>query len=131
MSTNKSWHLVDAQNQPLGRLATQIASLLMGKHSPNFTRHQDLGNYVVVVNAGKIKFTGNKRQQKTYNRYSGYPGGLKTLTLEQVQTRNPAFPLRHAVSGMLPKNKLKSRMIKRLKIFPGPDHPYQDKFQNS
>jgi large subunit ribosomal protein L13 len=130
MTTRRQWHLTDAKDQTLGRLSTQIAQLLMGKQKTGFARHQDLGDYVVVINSSQVKTTGKKRQQKTYDRYSGYPSGRKTTTLEQALSKNPTFPIRHAVSGMLPKNKLKSSMLKRLKIFPNDQHPYQDKLNH-
>ncbi len=125
----RSWHLVDAQDQILGRLATKIAKLLMGKDKPYFVRHLDCGDWVVVTNAEKIKVTGKKASQKTYYRHSGYPGGFKQITLEKQIALDPTKVIRHAVSGMLPKNKLRKRMLARLRIYSDEKHPYQDKFK--
>lgn len=112
----RNTHIIDATNQPLGRLATRIAVLLRGKHKPSFLSHQDAGDFVEVKNIEKIKLTGKKKKGKVYYRYSGYPGGLKKRTLEQLFEQSPALVLRKAVYGMLPKNKLRARQIKRLKI---------------
>lgn len=122
------WHLVDARGKILGRLATQIAQLLMGKSKTYFSRHLDGGDYVVVINAENIVTTGKKGEQKIYTRYSGYPGGLKKQTLNELKATRPEEVIRHAVAGMLPKNKLRKRMLSRLHIYAGDKHPYQDKF---
>ena len=121
----RDWHLVDASDKVLGRLATQIAGLLMGKHKPTFTRHLDMGDYVVVINAEQVRVTGNKAKQKLYYRHSGYPGGLKSISLERVMQTHPTRVIEHAVKGMLPQNRLRARMMKRLRIFAGEEHPYQ------
>ncbi len=124
----REWHLVNVGEEALGRVSTRIAGLLMGKAKPYFVRNLDCGDYVVVVNAKKVKVTGRKETLKKYYRYSGYPGGLKTETLGNLRQRKPEEVIRHAVSGMLPQNKLKSKMLKRLLIFADQSHSYQDKF---
>ena len=124
----REWHLVNVGEEALGRVSTRIAGLLMGKAKPYFVRNLDCGDYVVVVNAKKVKVTGRKETLKKYYRYSGYPGGLKTETLGNLRQRKPEEVIRHAVSGMLPQNKLKSKMLKRLLVFPDQNHSYQDKF---
>ena len=118
------WHIVDANGKILGRLATRIATLLKGKHKRDFSPHIDMGDGVVVVNCEKIMVTGKKPEQKEYKRFSGYPGGLKTEKYESLLKRRPHEILRHAVKGMLPKNKLGRRMIKRLKLYVGDKHPH-------
>jgi len=125
----RGWHLLDAKNQILGRLATKIAQLLMGKNKPYFVRHLDCGDYVVVVNAKEVKVTGKKEKQKQYYRYSGYPGGLKKETLEHLRRRFPEKIIIEAVKGMLPQNKLKDKMLGRLFVFADDNHPYKDKFK--
>jgi len=120
----RSWYLVDAKDKILGRLAAKIAALLKGKHKVSISPHVDEGDGVVVVNCEKVKVTGKKLQEKLYKRYSGYPGGLKLETLESLLKRRPHEVLRHAVKGMLPKNKLGSQMIKRLKLCVGEKHPH-------
>ena len=121
----RDWYVVDAQGQTLGRLATQVATLLRGKHKPYYTPHVDCGDYVVVVNAEKIHVTGNKMTQKIYYRHSGYPGGLKQVTLRDQLQKYPGRVVEQAVRGMLPKNRLGRRMFKKLKVYAGPDHPHQ------
>lgn len=121
----RSWHMIDAKDKILGRLATVIASLLKGKHKTDITPHVDCGDAVIVVNAEKIKVTGNKLEGKLYKRYSGYPGGLRQEPLGHLLERRPTDVLRHAVKGMLPKNKLGTRMLKRLKIYAGDKHPHE------
>lgn len=123
------WHLIDARGKILGRLATEVATLLMGKSKPYFVRNLDCGDYVVVINAKDIKVTGKKEKQKIYTRYSGYPGGLKREVFADLRERKPEEIIRHAVWGMLPKNKLQKRMIKRLFVFKDNNHPYIDKFK--
>jgi len=121
----REWHLIDATDKVLGRLATRIATLLMGKHKPIFARHLDTGDYVVVINAEKVKVTGNKAKQKLYYRHSGYPGGLKSINLERMMQTNPTRAIEYAVKGMLPHNKLGAQMIKKLKVYAGDTHPHQ------
>jgi large subunit ribosomal protein L13 len=120
----QKWHVVDATDQVVGRLASRVAVLLMGKHRPTYTPHVDTGDYVVVVNADKIRLTGKKWQQKEYRWYTGYPG-QKTVTAEVRLERKPELILREAVRRMLPKNKLAFKMIDKLKVYSGPDHPHQ------
>ena len=121
----KSWYLVDAADKVLGRLATQIAMRLRGKHKPIFTPHADTGDFVVVVNADKVAMTGKKWDNKFYYRYSGYTGGLKEISAKKLAEKKPEDILRFAVKGMLPKNSLGRRQLKKLKIYAGPDHPHQ------
>jgi len=121
----REWHVIDASDKILGRLAAQIASLLMGKHKPIFSRNLDTGDYVVVLNAGKVRITGNnKARQKLYFRHSGYPGGLKSISLEEMLKTHPTRVIEHAVKGMLPHNRLGARMIKKLKAYTGDTHPH-------
>ena len=125
----REWHLIDAQDQILGRLATKIARLLIGKHKPTFVPHLDCGDYVVVINAAKIKVTGRKLKNKIYYRHTGYMGGLKEVRLEEMLAKDPTRVIWLAVKNMLPKNKLRKRRLKRLKIFAEENHRYQDKIQ--
>ena len=118
------WYLIDADGKTLGRLSTQIADILRGKKKPIFTPHVDTGDFVVVINADKIKLTGNKLKQKMYYHHSGYIGGLKTVNAEKLMEKKPTFILQHAVKGMLPKNKLARRQLKKLKIYCGGEHPH-------
>ena len=120
----RNWLVVDANGQTLGRLATQIADALRGKRKPEYTPHVDTGDFVVVVNAEKISVTGNKRREKLYRRHSGYPGGLKERTLEEMLERRPEEVIRIAVKGMLPRNRLARRQITKLKVYAGPEHPH-------
>ena len=120
----REWYLVDAEGKTLGRLATQIADTLRGKRKPQYTPHVDTGDFVIVVNAEKIHVTGNKLDQKRYYRHSGYPGGLRSRTLREQLDRRPTEVLRKAVRGMLPKNKLASAQLRKLKIYAGPNHPH-------
>jgi len=120
----RGWYLVDAEGRTLGRLATQIADLLRGKGKPEYTPHVDTGDFVVVVNAEKVRVTGNKLQQKIYYRHSGYPGGLRERTLAEQLQRRPEEVLRRAVRGMLPKNKLAAAQLSKLKVYAGPEHPH-------
>ena len=120
----RQWHVIDASGQVLGRLATRVASLLMGKHKPIFSRNLDTGDFVVVINADKVRVTGNKAEQKLYYRYSGYPGGLKSINLEKMMQTNPTRVIEHAVKGMLPHNRLGARMMKKLKVYAGESHPH-------
>ena len=120
----REWILVDANDQNLGRLATRIASVLLGKHKPNFTPGTDTGDFVVVVNAERIRVTGNKMEEKIYYRHSMYPGGLKSISLRQQLEKHPERVIQDAVWGMLPHNKLGRQIIKKLKVYAGPDHPH-------
>lgn len=126
----RKWHLIDLKEKTLGRISTEIANLLMGKSKSYFVRNLDCGDYVVVINAKDIKVTGKKELKKEYYRYSGYPGGLKKQTLGELRERKPEEIIIHAVKGMLPQNRLRDRMLARLKIFAGEEHPYNDKFKN-
>jgi large subunit ribosomal protein L13 len=120
----RNWRVMDADGQTLGRLATRVAALLRGKHKAAFTPHADMGDSVVIVNAAKIRVTGDKLRAKTYARHSGYPGGLRTETLESLLRRRPEEVVRRAVRGMLPDTKLGDQLIRRLHVYRGPDHPH-------
>ncbi len=121
----RDWYVVDAQGQTLGRLATQVATILRGKHKAIYTPHVDCGDYVVIVNAEKVHTTGQKLTQKKYYRHSGYPGGLSEITLRDQLQKFPNRVLESAVRGMLPKNRLGRKMFKKLKVYAGPNHPHQ------
>ena len=121
---DNNWLLLDAKDKTLGRLSSKIASILMGKNKAQYTPHNDLGDYVVVVNAEKIKVTGNKNTQKRYYRHTGYPGGLKSSTFSEMIEKDPENTILKAVKGMLPKNKLSNSMISKLKIYAGDNHPH-------
>jgi len=121
---DNNWLLLDAKDETLGRLSSKIASILMGKNKAQYTPHNDLGDYVVVVNAEKIKVTGNKNTQKRYYRHTGYPGGLKSFTFSEIIEKDPENIILKAVKGMLPKNKLSNSMISKLKIYAGDNHPH-------
>jgi len=121
----RSWFVVDAAGQTLGRLATRVATLLEGKHKPIYTPHLDTGDHVVVVNAGKIRVTGDKLRQKSYFRHSNYPGGLREESLGDLMARKPELVIERAVKGMLPQNRLGRAMIKKLKVYRGAEHPHQ------
>jgi large subunit ribosomal protein L13 len=121
----REWYVVDAQGKTLGRLASEIASILRGKHKPIYAPHLDCGDYVIVVNAEKVRVTGKKLDQKFYYRHSGYPGGLKSINLRDQLQRHPTRVLQAAVRGMLPKNRLGRAMIKKLKVYAGGSHPHQ------
>lgn len=125
----RSWHLFDAKGKILGRIASEIATVLMGKSKPYFVSNLDCGDYAVVINAVDVKVSGNKELQKKYSRHSGYPGGYREETLMELRARNPIDIIRFAVLGMLPQNKLQDRMLTRLYIFKGADHTYGDKFK--
>ena len=123
-SMDKGWLLVDASAKPLGRLSTNIAKILMGKNKPEYTPHNDVGDYVVVINAEKIKVTGNKNEQKMYYRHTGYPGGIKSQSFNDLIASYPDRVITSAVKGMLPKNKLSNSVIKKLKVYKGESHPH-------
>jgi len=120
----RSWHLVDAADLPLGRLASEVAQVLRGKHKPTYAPHLDTGDFVVIVNAERVAVTSDKTQSKIYYRHSGYPGGIKAETFESLLGRRPEAVVERAVRGMLPKNKLGRRMARKLKVYAGPDHPH-------
>ncbi len=120
----KKWYLVDAEGQVLGRLATRIADILRGKDKPIYTPHMDTGDFVVVINAEKVVVTGKKAEQKEYQRYSGYPGGLKKIPYRRVLKTHPERIIEHAVRGMVPHNRLGRAIIKKLKVYAGPEHPH-------
>ncbi len=120
----RSWYVVDATDYELGRLATKVATVLRGKHKPTFTPHVDTGDFVVVVNASQVKLSGNKLDRKTYNRYSGYPGGMHSTDARTVRANDPERMIRQAVKGMLPKNLLSKQIIKKLKVYGGTEHPH-------
>ena len=121
----KRWQVVDAEGQTLGRLATQVAGLLMGKHKPAYSPHLDMGDFVIIVNAEKVRVTGNKMEDKKYYRHTGYMGGLKTTNLGTMMERHPDRVIRLAVRGMLPRNRLARHVLRHLKVYAGPDHPHQ------
>lgn len=121
----RKWYVVDADGETLGRLASKVAAVLRGKHKPTFSPSVDCGDFVVVINADKINVTGRRLDQKMYHRHSGYPGGLTSITLRDQLQKHPDRPIRFAVKGMLPKNRLGRKMIKKLKIYAGPDHPHE------
>ena len=121
----REWYVVDAEGQTLGRLASKIAPILKGKHKPTYTPHLDCGDFVIVINADKVRVTGRKLEQKIYYRHSGYPGGLKSTTLQEQLDRHPERVIEAAVKGMLPKNKLGRRMFKKLKVYASPTHPHE------
>ena len=121
----RQWFVVDAEGKVLGRLATEVARVLRGKHKPCFSPHVDAGDFVIVVNSGRISLTGNKLQQKTYYRHSEYPGGIRSSTAEKLVESNPNAIIELAVKGMLPKNRLGKELLKKLKVYSGPEHPHQ------
>jgi large subunit ribosomal protein L13 len=125
----REWHLLDAKGQILGRLSTQIANFLIGKHKVGYSRHIDSGDFVVVINAEKIELTGKKKQQKVYRSHSGYPGGYKEVTFSKMIDEHPDRVIRFAVSGMLPDNRLKDRRLSRLKIVIGDKSPFKNKIK--
>jgi len=125
----REWHLIDVKGKILGRVSSEIAQLLMGKSKPYFVKNLDCGDYVVVLNAKEVKTTGKKEDLKTYYRHSGYPGGFKAEKLKDLRQRNPEEIIKHAVSGMIPQNKLRASMLKRLYVFASEVHTYGDKFK--
>ena len=120
----RNWYIVDASGKTLGRLASKVASVLRGKGKPGYAPFMDVGDFVIVVNAEKVHVTGNKRVEKTYWRYTGYPGGLRLTVFKDAVSKDPIFVIRHAVKGMLPHNRLGRRLLKKLKIYAGPEHPH-------
>ncbi len=124
-NVSRKWWVVDASGVALGRLATNVASILRGKHKPTFTPHVDVGDYVIVLNASEVDLTGRKPEQKMYYRHSGYPGGLRATAYRDLIKTKPTFVVEKAVRGMLPKNKLGRRMLKKLKVYRGSDHPHE------
>jgi large subunit ribosomal protein L13 len=121
----RSWYILDAEGQVLGRLATQIARVLMGKHKPSYTPFLDTGDFVIVVNAGNVLLTGKKETDKTYNRHTGYPGGIKQSRVEELRAKHPERIIEQAVRGMLPKTRLGRAQIKKLKVYSGSEHPHE------
>ncbi len=121
----RKWYVVDARGQTLGRLASEVAKLVRGKHKPIYSPSMDVGDYVIVVNAEQVRVTGKKMDQKMYYRHSGYPGGLKEISLRRMLEEHPTRVIEHAVRGMLPKNRLGRKMIKKLKIYAGAEHPHE------
>jgi large subunit ribosomal protein L13 len=124
-TVKRDWCVVDASGKVLGRLATEVARRLRGKHKPEYTPHVDTGDYVIVVNADKVQVTGRKAEAKMYHRYSGYQGGMKSISFEELQDKLPERIIESAVKGMLPKNKLGRSMFKKLKVYAGPEHKHQ------
>ena len=120
----RNWFIVDASGKTLGRLASKVASVLRGKGKPGYAPFMDVGDFVIVVNAEKVHVTGNKRENKTYWRYTGYPGGLRLTVFKDAISKDPTFVIQHAVKGMLPHNRLGRRLLKKLKIYAGPEHPH-------
>ena len=121
----RKWYIIDAEGEIVGRLASKIAHVLRGKHKPDYTPHVDTGDYVIVINAEKVRFTGNKMKNKQYVSYTGYPGGQKIKTPREVLEKKPIFILENAVKGMLPKNKLGRKMFSKLFVYEGPEHKHQ------
>ena len=122
---DQAWHVVDAENVVVGRLAARVATILRGKHKPEYTPHMDLGDHVVVVNADKVRFTGKKETAKEYFKHSGYPGGITQRTPKELRDSKPEFIVENAVKGMLPRTKLGRAMIKKLHVYAGPEHPHE------
>lgn len=125
VEVDRKWFIVDAEGEIVGRLSTKIAEILRGKHKPSFTPHVDCGDYVIVINADKVRFTGSKWAQKEYQSYSGYPGGLKSRTAKEMLEKKPTAIIEKAVKGMLPKNKLANQVIKKLFVYTGTEHKHQ------
>lgn len=121
----RAWHIIDGENVVVGRLASKVASILRGKHKPSFTPHVDTGDYIIVINAEKVRFTGQKELKKEYFRHSGYPGGVTLTNVKDMRAKKPTFLVNNAVKGMLPKGPLGRSMIKKLNVYAGPDHPHE------
>jgi len=128
---HKAWHVIDASGQTLGRLSTQVAGLLMGKHKPTYSRHLDMGDFVIIVNAAKVRVTGKKLDDKIYYRHSGYMGGLKETPLGEMLERKPGRVIELAVRGMLPRNRLSRHLLRHLKVYAGPEHPHEAQVNSS
>ncbi len=128
---HKGWHVIDASGQTLGRLSTQVAGLLVGKHKPTYSRHLDMGDFVIIVNAAKVRVTGKKLDDKIYYRHSGYMGGLKETPLGDMLERNPGRVIELAVRGMLPRNRLSRHLLRHLKVYAGPEHPHEAQVNES
>jgi large subunit ribosomal protein L13 len=124
LEVERKWYVIDADGKNLGRLASEVASILRGKKKPIYTPHVDCGDYVIVINAEKVEVTGKKRQEKIYKRHTGYPGGLRETTLGEMRASKPEEIILHAVRGMMPKGKLGRQMFKKLKVYAGPEHPH-------
>lgn len=124
LEIERNWYVIDAEGKTLGRMATEIASILRGKRKPIYTPHVDTGDYVIVINAEKVEVTGKKRKEKIYKRHTGFPGGLREMTFEKLQAKRPEEIIRHAVKGMMPKGPLGREMYKKLKVFAGPKHDH-------
>ncbi|MBR5280526.1 MAG: 50S ribosomal protein L13 [Clostridia bacterium] len=124
-ASNKKWYLIDAKGKTLGRLSTEVAKILMGKHKPEYTPNQDMGDFVIVINADKVVLTGNKVNEKLYRHHTGYPGGLKEVAYKDMVVRHPILPVEEAVRGMLPKNALGRQMFRKLKVYAGAEHEHQ------
>jgi large subunit ribosomal protein L13 len=122
---DRSWYVIDASGKTLGRLATRVATVLRGKNNPGYAPFMDSGDFVIVVNAEKIHVTGKKQEDKVYWRHTGYPGGLKLTSFKEAMEKDPTFPVRNAVKGMLPRNRLGRRLLKKLKVYAGPGHPHE------
>ena len=120
----RKWYVIDAEGKTLGRLASEAAAILRGKKKPEFTPHMDTGDYVIIINAEKVEVTGKKRKEKIYKRHTGYPGGLREITFEKLQAKDPEEIIRHAVKGMMPNGKLGRQMYKKLKVYAGPEHKH-------
>ena len=120
----RKWYVIDAEDKTLGKIASEVASILRGKKKPIYTPHVDTGDYVIVINAEKVRVTGKKEEQKIYKSHSGYPGGLKETTLRELRAKKPEEIIRHAVKGMMPNGKLGRQMFKKLKVYAGPEHPH-------
>jgi large subunit ribosomal protein L13 len=128
---DKAWQVIDADGQTLGRLATEVAHLLMGKHKPSYSPHLDMGDFVIVVNASKVRVTGKKLDDKVYYRHSGYMGGLKETVLSDMLEKHPRRVIELAVRGMLPRNRLSRHLLRHLKVYAGPDHPHEAQVNES
>ncbi|MCL2611068.1 MAG: 50S ribosomal protein L13 [Defluviitaleaceae bacterium] len=120
----RKWYVIDAEGQTLGRLSAQVSKMLMGKHKPTYTPHLDTGDYIIIINADKIHTTGKKLDQKLYRRHTGHPGGLRETTLRVMQQKKPEYVITHAVKGMLPKKALGAKMLKKLRVYKGAEHPH-------
>lgn len=121
----RKWYVIDAEGKTLGRMASEAAAILRGKHKPTYTPHVDCGDYVIIVNADKVVVTGKKRKEKIYKRHTGYPGGLREMTFEQLMEKHPTEVVRHAIKGMMPNGKLGRQMYKKLKVYAGPEHNHE------